>query len=144
MVFPQTVVENYRVVITRYGNGEFEETIPLGSWCKGGGLAGSKGHVYDYDKDWAGVWLVGRESAAKAAALMRDFPSIVPMQNGDGECTFRVPMTDLKALLPHLKAKRRFKTSEARMAAIQKLQVAGKAHQFKADHGEQRPVGEQG
>jgi hypothetical protein len=126
MIFPSTVEENYRVVRTQHGEGEgdAEYAIPLGSWRKGGGLAGKLGHVYEHGPGSAGIWLNGRQSKSKLEALRADFPDLKIMQVGDGSTTAKVPMSSLEAILPALKAKRRFKASSALLAAAEKGRLA--------------------
>jgi hypothetical protein len=46
------------------------------------------------------------------------------MQIGDGETTAKVPMSVLDGILPRLGAKRRYKASEAQMAAARKATAA--------------------
>lgn len=112
-MFPSEIEAAYRVVETRYGNGESERTIPLGSWRKGGGLAGTRGHVYIHGPETAGVWFIRRTWPEFIATLRPEFPNLTMMQEAEGECTFSVPMSDLDRLLPLLKAKRRTVVSEA-------------------------------
>jgi len=123
-MFPTTIESKYRAVTTRYGEGDFEITIPLGSWRKGGGLAGKKGHVYVHGPGSAGIWLNGRSSRSKLEALRVDFPDLKVMQSGDGETTARLPISDLDRILPMLGAKRRFKASEAKLVACRKASAA--------------------
>lgn len=106
MGFPDHIRAKYRVVITRYGNGEFEESIPLGSWRKGGGLAGKKGHVYVKGEREAGIWLISGCICNKAAKLLAEVPSLTVMQCGDGEATMSVPWSDLELVLPLIGAKK--------------------------------------
>lgn len=122
-MFDETIEEKWRTVKTSYGLGDFEVTIPLGSWRKGGGLAGKRGHVYSCGKGWAGVWLNGGQLKSRIAALTADFPNLKVMQVGDGEMTFRVPTSDLGRLLPALGAKRRFVTSDAKKTALAKARM---------------------
>lgn len=119
-MFPESISDGFRVVTTSHGQGDSETTIPLGSWRKGGGLEGSKGHVYEYGSDWAGIWLKGRSSKRKLEALKPDFPDLKVMQAGEGETTAKVPFSVLDGILPLLGAKRRFKASEAQLAAARK------------------------
>ena len=129
-MFAEAIREAYRVVQTRHGSGETEYTIPLGSWRKKLNLKadqknlpwpgeGSRGHVYEYGQGWVGVWWKGRYSDL-IPPLRDKFPDLRVMQRGMGECTFRIPIENLDAILPILKAKRRFKPSEAKLAACQK------------------------
>jgi hypothetical protein len=126
MAFSAAIKENYRVVRTQHGVGEqdAEYTIPLGSWRKGGGLAGKLGHVYEHGPGSAGIWLNGRQSKSKLEALRADFPDLKIMQVGGMETTAKVPMSCLEAILPALNAKRRFKASSALLAAAEKGRLA--------------------
>lgn len=124
MAFPEPIEKTYRVVKTSFGEGEFEETIPLGSWKKGGGLAGKKGHVYRYSYGWIGVWLIGRGAKRFAESLRSKAPNLTMMQEGDGEITFRIPDSELEAILPDIKGKRRTVVSEALKNAAQNARLS--------------------
>lgn len=119
-MFSDAIRAAYRVVETKHGGGDGEETIPLGSWRKGGGLAGSRGHVYEHGPASAGVWIIGQGPQRRMEALRVQFPDLRIMQIGAREGTFSVPMGNLDRLLPILKAKRRFKASEGQLAASRK------------------------
>ena len=116
--------DRYRVVKTTHASGDTETTIPLGSWRKGGGLEGSRGHVYHYGNGWAGIWTKGPNPRGKMDALRVMFANLVPMQVGAGEGTFRVPMGDLPRLLPILKAKRLRTMTEGAKNALVKARKA--------------------
>ena len=124
-MFPPEIEAAYRVVETRYGKGDAERTIPLGSWRKGGGLAGKRGNVYEHGTETAGVWLIRLAAAAWVREQLSPlFPNLVLMQDGDREATFRVPMNDLDRLLPLIGAKKRAKASEAVLATLAKARAA--------------------
>ena|SRR3990172_7785193 len=123
MGFSDAIAKKYRVVTTTLGGGT-EQTIPLGVWKEGDGLEGHKGHVYDFGRGFAGVWIKTRFVESAIASLQARFPAIVPMQVGDGEGTFRIPMDDLDRLLPVLKAKKRRVASPAQLEAIRKARLA--------------------
>jgi hypothetical protein len=142
-MFDDAISAKYRIVKTNLG-GETEETIPLGSWRKGGGLEGSKGHAYKYGNGWTGVWIKCRGPRERMNQLRADFANLVPMQVGAGEGTFRVPDSDLDRLLPMIGAKRRRTMSEAAKSSIAKAQEAAKPFRFKAKNVENRPFNEQG
>ena len=144
MTFSETIESAYRVVITRYGEGDSEETIPLGSWRKGGGLDGSKGHVYRFNPRTAGVWIKGQGPRQRMEALQVQFPNLRIMQVGCGEGTFSIPDSDLDRILPVLKAKRRPVMTEARLAAIEKASAKAAPYRFKAKDGGQMPSSELG
>lgn len=120
MTFPQSVRDVYRVVETRYGNGEYEETIPLGSWRKGRGLAGRRGHVYIKGPKEAGVWLIHKQWPTVFADIQVSCPTAKLLQCGSGEMTFSVSWDDLDALLPFLGAKRLRAMTESQKAALAK------------------------
>jgi hypothetical protein len=130
-MFPESISDSFRVVTTSHGQGDSETTIPLGRWSKGGGLEGSKGHVYEYGSGWAGIWLKGRTSKKRLEALKPDFPDLKVMQVGEGETTAKVPFSVLDGILPLLSAKRRFKASEAQMASMMKANEISKPSRFK-------------
>ena len=110
--------EGYRVVKTKYGNGESEETIPLGRWKKNGGLAGKRGHVYVKSDTHAGVWLISGRIHKLTAELIATIPSIEVMQCGDGEATLSIPWGDLPKLLPMIGAKKLRVASPATLDAL--------------------------
>lgn len=123
-MFNEAIAENYRVVTTRYGQGDEEQTIPLGSYRKGQGMEGRKGHVYVGGNRWAGIWLKGTHSLRLLENLQTAFSDLTIMQVGEGETTARIPFSDLDAILPMLGAKRRFKASNARLATLEKARAA--------------------
>mgnify|MGYP001608490084 CR=1 FL=1 len=112
MTFSAEVRDAYRIVTTRYGLGESEETIPLGSWRKGDGLAGKRGHVYLHGPNTAGIWLIGGRLDGKVDALHRLCPELAMMQRGFREMTLKCPISSLPHLLPALNAKRLKKLSD--------------------------------
>jgi hypothetical protein len=125
-MFAEAIAQKYRLVRTQHGTGEedAEYSIPLGSWRKGRGMEGSKGHVYEYGPGWAGVWIKGRSPGRKIAPLAIQFSNLRTMQVSDHEATFRVPIDDLDALLPILNAKRLPAMTEARKSALSKARQA--------------------
>ena len=123
-MFTETIAEQFRVVTTNYGQGDAEQTIPLGSYRKGGGMEGRKGHVYIGGIGWAGIWLKGGHSLRHLKALQADFPDLTIMQVGEGETTAKVPFSILGRILPLLGAKRRFKASNARLATLAKARLS--------------------
>lgn len=141
-MFTQAIRDKYRVVRTQLGTGEedAEYTIPLGRWRKGDGLAGKKGRVYLHGPQWAGVWLVGRSLKRRVERLRVDFPDLKIMQVGDGELTFRVPISDLGLLLPILDAKKRPVMTKGRLAALKRATAKSAPYRFRRSHGGQRPV----
>src|SRR5262245_56670852 len=123
-MFTDEIRANYRIVLTQYGNGESEETLPLGSWKKGSGLAGKSGHVYAKGKHEAGIWLIRRNWRPLVDDLMKLAPSLRILQPATGEITLAVSWIELPALLPVLGAKRRRKASAAQLAAAKKGYMA--------------------
>lgn len=123
--FPESVVKKYRIQRERLVTdpAEFEETIPL---------TGGRGHIYFYGPGWCGVWLNTGTPTAMMKRLKADFPNLVVQQVAAGECTFRVPMSDLDKLLPVLRPFRRRRLSDERRTA---LVAAGKATRFSKPRG---------
>lgn len=123
-MFPEHIEERYWVVKTNYSPGESEYTLPLGSWRKGRGLAGKRGHVYVKGDKEAGVWLIFGNVTHKLAELIAEFPTIKTMQCGDGEATFSIPWSDLDGLLPRIWAKRRSTSKGASPEALAKARAS--------------------
>jgi len=126
MQFPDSIEATYRVVRTQHGIGEAdaEYTIPLGSWRKGRGLEGSRGHVYRYGHGWSGVWIKRLSPRRFIDGIRGQIPEMAIMQVGTGAATFRVPMDDLADLLPMLNAKRLRTTTDAMRNALAKARAA--------------------
>jgi len=139
-MFSDAIRAAYRVVETKHGGGDGEETIPLGSWRKGGGLAGSRGHVYEHGPGSAGVWIIGQGPRQRMEALRVQFPNLRILQVGSREGTFSVPIDDLDRLMPVLKAKRRFKPSEAKLAACRKASATSPLIPKPRSTHDQRPL----
>ena len=94
--FPPEIRSRYRVRRERLGPGEYDVTIPL---------RGKRGFVYLYGSGWFGVWLNHHRPNAAIDKLRQDFPRLIVQQVGMGECTFRVPESDLRRTLDRLGAR---------------------------------------